>query len=89
MAQMPIISDESHITLGTKYTKTTCKCCNRLIPCKVEQYHGNSNDPTHVDIIPLYMPCVICEKWLGHLEEDNKELLSGMCLDCFKEEIEE
>jgi hypothetical protein len=55
----------------------------------VEQYHGNSSDDTHVDVIPLYMPCVICEKWLGHLEEDNKELLSGMCLDCFKEEIEE
>lgn len=89
MALTPSISDKSSTTLGTKYGKTGCSCCDRLVPCKVEQYHGNSSDPTLQDIVPLHMPCVFCQKWLSHLELDNNEELSGLCLDCFQEEISE
>ena len=48
---------------------------------------GDPNRPLK-DPVPLHMPCRVCEKWLGHLELDNRQVLDGMCLDCFEEEIQ-
>ena len=68
---------------GVKTTMVECKCCARLVPGVVVET-GGVKDP-----IPLHMPCNTCEKWLGHLEEDNLKLLDGMCLECFVEETEQ
>ena len=76
-------------TLSKKYGQMKCTCCDRLIPCEVIQYHGNSNDPTSVDRVPLHIPCAYCNKWIGHLETENSDVLSGLCLECFGEEIED
>ena len=75
--------------ISKKYGQMQCTCCDRLIPCEVFQYHSNSNDPTNVDRVPLHLPCVYCDKWLGHLESDNIDVLSGLCLQCFCEEIKD
>ena len=42
------------------YGQMKCTCCDRLIPCEVVQYHGNSNDPTSVDRVPLqHTMCIL------------------------------
>ena len=86
-------SDSSGVTvsktISKKYGQMQCTCCDRLIPCEVIQYHANSNDPTNVDRVPLHIPCAYCNKWLGHLESDNSDVLSGLCLECFCEEIQD
>lgn len=62
-----------------EYAMVTCTCCSRLVPGKIIHWHDNP------EMIPLWMPCTSCGMWLGHLEEDNKDVLDGMCLDCFGE----
>ena len=40
------------------------------------------------DLQPIYMSCANknCGKFLGSLEEDFADLLSGLCLVCFREQ---
>ena len=33
---------------------------------------------------PIYMSCTECGLFLGSIEEDYADLLSGMCLECFR-----
>ena len=68
---------------GVKSSRVQCKCCARLVTGVIVET-GGVKDP-----IPLHMPCNTCEKWLGHLEEENLKILDGMCLECFTEEIEQ
>ena len=35
-------------------------------------------------LIPIYMSCTECGLFLGSIEEDYADLLSGMCLECFR-----
>jgi hypothetical protein len=64
-----------------KFAMIKCNCCTRMVPGVIVSFGGFQDE------IPLHMPCTSCGGWLGHLEEDNKDTLAGMCLDCFKEEI--
>ncbi|MDC0450681.1 hypothetical protein OAL59_01945 [Nitrosopumilus sp.] len=59
-----------------------CACCSRRVPGIIVET-GGVKDP-----IPLHMPCRVCEKWIGHLELENHQVLDGMCLECFEEEIQ-
>ena len=36
-------------------------------------------------LIPIYMSCTECSLYLGNIEEDYADILSGMCLKCFRE----
>ena len=36
-------------------------------------------------LIPIYMSCTECGLYLGNIEEDNADILDGMCLKCFME----
>jgi len=36
----------------------------------------------------LHMSCRQCGNALSHEEEDNKDILEKMCLECFQEEVE-
>ena len=40
-------------------------------------------------LIPIYMPCTECGLYLGNIEEDNADMLGGMCLKCFMEITEQ
>ena len=64
-----------------KYSMIKCNCCSKLVPGVIIDYGGFKDE------IPLHMPCRVCEKWLGHLEENNHQELDGMCIECFTEEI--
>jgi len=35
-------------------------------------------------LIPIYMSCTECSLFLGSIEEDYADMLSGMCLECFR-----
>ena len=35
-------------------------------------------------LIPIHMSCTECGLFLGSIEEDHADMLSGMCLECFK-----
>ena len=67
---------------ANKHSMVKCACCSRLVPGIIVET-GGVNDP-----IPLHMPCRVCEKWIGHLELENHQILDGMCLECFEEEIQ-
>ena len=67
---------------GHKHSMVKCACCSRLVPGIIVET-GGVKDP-----IPLHMPCRVCEKWIGHLELENHQVLDGMCLECFEEEIQ-
>ncbi len=67
---------------ANKYTMVKCACCSKLVPGIIVET-GGVKDP-----IPLHMPCRVCEKWIGHLELENHQVLDGMCLECFEEEIQ-
>ena len=38
---------------------------------------------------PIYMECTECSLYLGSTEEDNADILDGMCLKCFREQTEQ
>ena len=65
-----------------KHSMVKCTCCHKLVPGVIIET-GGVKDP-----VPLHMPCRACDKWLGHLELENHQILDGMCLDCFEEEIQ-
>ena len=67
---------------ANKHTMVKCACCSKLVPGIIVET-GGVKDP-----IPLHMPCRVCEKWIGHLELENHQVLDGMCLECFEEEIQ-
>ena len=35
-------------------------------------------------LVPIYMSCTECSLFLGSTEQDYAEVLSGMCLECFR-----
>ena len=49
----------------------------------------NAAPPYDVEFIPIYMSCTECGLYLGSTEEDNADILGGMCLQCFRTEIEQ
>jgi hypothetical protein len=67
---------------GHKHSMVKCACCNMLVPGIIVDT-GGIKDP-----IPLHMPCRACDKWIGHLELENYQVLDGMCLECFEEEAQ-
>ena len=47
-------------------------------------------DPSYdKELIPIYMSCAECNLYLGSIEEDNADILGGMCLNCFREQTEQ
>ena len=38
---------------------------------------------------PIYMECTECNLYLGSIEEDNADILGGMCLNCFRKQTEQ
>ena len=65
-----------------KHSMVKCTCCKKLVPGVIIETGGVK------DQVPLHMPCRACDKWLGHLELENHQVLDGMCLECFEEEIQ-
>ena len=49
----------------------------------------NADPPYDKDLIPIYMSCTECGRYLGSTEEDNADSLDGMCLNCFREQTEQ
>ncbi len=64
-----------------QFAMISCNCCTRMVPGVIVTLGGIRDE------IPLYIPCTSCGRWLSHLEEDSKDVLDRMCLDCFEEEI--
>ena len=40
-------------------------------------------------LIPIYMSCTECDRYLGSVEEDYADVLGGMCIVCFKKMTEQ
>ena len=38
---------------------------------------------------PIHVPCAKCGLYLGRIEENNADVLDGMCLECFSEVTEQ
>ena len=72
---------------GHKHSMIKCACCSRLVPGVIVETGEVAGVPVK-DPIPLHMPCRVCDKWIGHVELDNHQVLDGMCLECFEEEIQ-
>ena len=49
----------------------------------------NADSPYDKELIPIYMSCAECSLYLGSIEEDNADILGGMCLNCFREQTEQ
>ena len=49
----------------------------------------NAAPPYDVEFIPIYMSCTECGLYLGSTEEDNADIIGGMCLKCFRTETEQ
>ena len=74
-----------------KYAMVRCTCCSDLVP-GVKRHWFKEKERTEYDKpeeYSLWMPCRACSSWLGHLETDSKDVLDGLCIDCFKEETEQ
>jgi hypothetical protein len=69
---------------GHRHTMMQCNCCATMVPGVVIQHNADEKDT-----IPLHMPCSTCGKWIGHLELENHQVLDGMCLGCFEEDVEQ
>ena len=41
------------------------------------------------NLIPIYMSCTECDRYLGSVEEDYADVLGGMCIVCFKKMTEQ
>ena len=67
-----------------------CPPLNGII-CKISKGEfipsGDPKRPSK-DPIPQHMPCRACDKWIGHAELENHQVLDRMCLECFEEEIQ-
>lgn len=64
-----------------KYAMVQCTCCPKKVPGKIIQWYEFDEE------VPLLMPCVSCNKWLSHFEEDSKNALNGKCIDCCEDEM--
>ena len=49
----------------------------------------NADPPYDKVLVPIYMPCPECGLFLGSIEEDYADVLDGMCLNCFRELIDQ
>ena len=61
----------------------------------------NADPPYDKDLIPIYMSCTAkrqrkdgtsfteCSLYLDSIEEDNADILDGMCMNCFREQTEQ
>jgi hypothetical protein len=49
-----------------------------------KDFSYNSNLNMAEWLVPIYMSCTECGLFLGSIEEDYADLLSGMCLECFR-----
>ena len=49
----------------------------------------NADQPYDKELIPIHMSCAECSLYLGSIEEDNADILGGMCLKCFREQTEQ
>ena len=65
-----------------KYAMIQCNCCTRMVHEKITMW------PDDPEIEVLHMPCSKCGHALSHEEEDNKDILEKMCLECFQDEVE-
>lgn len=74
------IEIDSYAIVEEIFNEVPCTCCHRQVPGKIIRW------PRKDEKIVLHMPCSNCERWLGHLEQDNREALKGMCLECLEEE---
>ena len=48
-----------------------------------KDFSYNSNLNMAEWLVPIYMSCTECGLYLGSIEEDNADMLGGMCLECF------
>ena len=62
--------------------------------CKLREWndklkmHITADPPYDKELIPIYMSCAECSIYLGSIEEDNADILDGMCMNCFREQTE-
>ena len=47
----------------------------------------NADPPYDRELIPIYMSCTECKLYLGGTEEDFADVLDGMCLKCFGNQL--
>ena len=74
------IEIDSYAIVEEIFNEVLCTCCHRQVPGKIIRW------PRKDEKIVLHMPCSNCERWLSHMEHDNREVLGGLCLECFEEE---
>ena len=63
--------------------------------CKLREWndklkmHITADPPNDKKLIPIYMSCAECDLYLDSVEEDNADILDGMCRNCFREQTEQ
>ena len=63
--------------------------------CKLREWndklkmHIIADPPYDKELIPIYMSCAECDLYLDSVEEDNADILDGMCMNCFREQTEQ
>ena len=72
-----------HKKIWTMQVGTGRKC-----PALLDKdFSYNSNLNMAEWLVPIYMSCTECGLFLGSIEEDYADLLSGMCLECFRKTL--
>jgi|TARA_B110000263_G_C15240513_1_gene479176 hypothetical protein len=76
---------QSAILEGAKGEKT-CEITVGLARKSVGRIHSwNARPSYNSEVIPIHMYCRDCGFAVGSVEEDNADVLDGLCLECFRE----
>ena len=76
---------QSAILEGAKGEKT-CEITVGLARKSVGRIHSwNARPSYNSEVIPIHMYCRDCGHAVGSVEEDNADVLDGLCLECFRE----
>ena len=60
------------------------------VPATIKKWNvASPYDPYDVEYIPIYMYCRKCGLAVGSDEEDNADILDGLCTECFCEETDQ
>ena len=80
---------QSVILEGAK-SKKTCEITVGFARKTIGRIHSwNARPPYNSEVIPVHMYCRDCGLAVGSVEEDNADVLDGLCIKCFAEATEQ
>jgi len=59
-----------------------------IVALQIETFGRNKETEPLIELIPSYIKCEVCQKYLAKKEEEIRDVTENTCVDCFQEMIE-